>query len=537
MMHLLLVISALSLTGVISLYATEQSNAESFWQAAREGNLEKLQEYIENGGNIDMSDSNGRTALLIACRLIDPSHQQKYYDCITYLLQKNADPNLTDSHSRQTALAYADSASLRIILDADTARPRLTAYSLFLYLRNDIRFIHDFGIPSFTIVLNHAVSRGLIKDILTMRGSRDQLTLLEAAFYEEKDKDFAFFRALKSAGADINSTDENGYTILDNALEKTLLDEAKMKRVCDALKSCGAKLSEKKEREITEQEYQERKSKEATDRLNTNLSKATSVSDVEYLLKQGANPNTPKYMEMLLIRTGSWDDRDFIKIAIALIQSKTLTDENKQKWLTYAVEKSNIDIVQALLDANTDQNCCFAPYSKSLLECAFDNENTDIIKMLLSAQSKPKKEDIQSVFKLAESYSKLEIVKIFIDGSYILPSSPPNTGQTIDTHVLKPVPRPAQPSTKSTNIDQAKLFCYGGFTGTVLSVAAMLTVHKKYNVTLRELFSRLPTANEFESYNEFKEKIGNIKKARTWLASLGILGAMSTVVGVYGYQG
>jgi len=61
-----------------------------FRRAAEKGDVAKLESFLTQGAYLDMPDSSGRTALLLAV-------QNRHADIVNALLEKNADPNIPDN--------------------------------------------------------------------------------------------------------------------------------------------------------------------------------------------------------------------------------------------------------------------------------------------------------------------------------------------------------------------------------------------------------------------------------------------------------
>lgn len=76
--------------------------AESLWEAARQGDLEKVQQAVESGVNVDAVTHYGASALSFAA---DRGH----LEVIRYLLSKQADPNVKDTFYNATPITWASS--------------------------------------------------------------------------------------------------------------------------------------------------------------------------------------------------------------------------------------------------------------------------------------------------------------------------------------------------------------------------------------------------------------------------------------------
>ncbi len=111
----------------------ETLDPEVFWQAAREGSWEKVQQAIEAGQDVNAADSKGQTALLLAAfaghtktvrLLLDAGATIEHQDFLGHtalmaasssnnaatvrlLLKEGADPNVSDYGEGYTALMFA----------------------------------------------------------------------------------------------------------------------------------------------------------------------------------------------------------------------------------------------------------------------------------------------------------------------------------------------------------------------------------------------------------------------------------------------
>ena len=86
------------------------------------------------------------------------------------------------------------------------------------------------------------------------------------------------------------------------------------------------------------------------------------------------------------------------------------------------------------------------------------------------------------------------------------------------------------------NRGREKMIFAGGVGVLGTAIAALAIIPKKYKVSVREIFSPLPESDDFESVQDYRDKVATIKSARSWLAGLGVLGIISALIAGAGYR-
>lgn len=90
---------------------TQTPNAETLWEAARRGDLEKVKQAVESGVDVDAVTNYNASALSFAA---DRGH----LEVVQYLLAKQADPNVKDSFYNATPVTWASSGNRYDIMKA-----------------------------------------------------------------------------------------------------------------------------------------------------------------------------------------------------------------------------------------------------------------------------------------------------------------------------------------------------------------------------------------------------------------------------------
>ncbi len=73
---------------------------DSFWKAARNGDLEHVRAALESGFDVNVKTNYGATALFFAC-------DRGQVEVAKFLLEHDADPNIKDTFYNATPLAWA----------------------------------------------------------------------------------------------------------------------------------------------------------------------------------------------------------------------------------------------------------------------------------------------------------------------------------------------------------------------------------------------------------------------------------------------
>ena len=122
--------------------------------------LSAMDRLIEAGATVDTQDSEGHTALMIACR----SGKEELAE---YLLAKGANPNKTDPHKR-SSLFYAVEATKNEPPEVERARNSLVSLLLFYKAKKDWQ--DDQGLSASEFALQHG--RQDLHDMLTYPSER-----------------------------------------------------------------------------------------------------------------------------------------------------------------------------------------------------------------------------------------------------------------------------------------------------------------------------------------------------------------------------
>jgi len=89
--------------GAVGMYmhtrSRQKTTPKTIWQAAAQGNLASVKNFVQSGVALDSVDNEKRTPLIIAT-------QHKHLEVMNYFLQKKADVNMQDKEG-MTALMYA----------------------------------------------------------------------------------------------------------------------------------------------------------------------------------------------------------------------------------------------------------------------------------------------------------------------------------------------------------------------------------------------------------------------------------------------
>ncbi|MHC9537915.1 MAG: ankyrin repeat domain-containing protein [Vulcanimicrobiota bacterium] len=180
---------------------------KTFLEYAGIGDFQAVQLFLASGMNVNARNDKGRTALSLAA-------QENHFQAVDWLIKKNADINAEDCN-HVTVLTYAlspkgpDSAMLLIQNGADISGKN-----------NPILAAVDLG---YVDIVKLLVSKKVKLELDDDRGLR--WSPLRRAL-EHDNQEMA--RILISAGDDVNSRDNSGYTPLHKAAEKGYTEIARM---------------------------------------------------------------------------------------------------------------------------------------------------------------------------------------------------------------------------------------------------------------------------------------------------------------------
>jgi len=216
------------------------------WEAAKNGNIERINTLLKEGVDINAKDARGKTALMYAALF---SNTISSFETVKFLLENEANPNLQDKKG-WTALILSsrnstNSSSLetvRLLLEykADpnivdeekyTALIRasmntssdssLETVKLLLENGANINYITDTGISALNAACRFSNStssletvRLLLKNGTDPNLGKDSLPLISSAINTDNGSSLETIILLLENGADINKREKNGYTSL-----------------------------------------------------------------------------------------------------------------------------------------------------------------------------------------------------------------------------------------------------------------------------------------------------------------------------------
>jgi uncharacterized protein len=188
------------------LLVTEQTRGQQLIRAAEAGNLERVEQLLGLGANVEIQDKNGRTALLAAA-------YQNNLPIANLLVQAGADVNKQDN-TQQSAYLIA------------TSEGYLELLKLTLQVGADVHSKDSYNGTG----LIRAADRGhveIIQELLKTDIKIDHINnlgwtaLLEAIILGDGGaRHTEVVQLLVEAGADVNLTDSNGITPLAHARQR-----------------------------------------------------------------------------------------------------------------------------------------------------------------------------------------------------------------------------------------------------------------------------------------------------------------------------
>jgi len=161
-----------------NLFAGEN---DAFWDAARNGDTQKLAELLESGVDVNAKTRYGATALSYAA-------DRNHHEAVKFLLEKGADPNITDTFYRATPFLWSLSeGNLEIVTamiehGADLKAPNVLRWATFGENPDVIRLLLKKGATGGKSLLLGSISGGdsVIAEVVLSSEEFDAKDLSEA---------------------------------------------------------------------------------------------------------------------------------------------------------------------------------------------------------------------------------------------------------------------------------------------------------------------------------------------------------------------
>jgi len=222
----ILSVMVLSLSLLAAGQASSSSLNEQLITAAKSGDTAAVQQLLQQGANVNAKDNNGMTALLEAAYTGN-------VDIARLLVEKGA--NL-DAYNRDglTALLFAGRQGhigvVKLLLEngANTNVKDDNGYTALMFAAVN----GDVG------VLNLLIDKGAALEAKNTNGNTALMMSATAAHHIE------VVRALIKAGANVNTKDAQGYSVLwvtQNIIPEDAAEASRRKEFSDSLKQAGAR--------------------------------------------------------------------------------------------------------------------------------------------------------------------------------------------------------------------------------------------------------------------------------------------------------
>lgn len=253
--------------------------------AAKEGNIERVQELINEGVDLNMETDNGPTALMLAARYNNT-------EMVKILLKAGADLNIQQRKSGWTALMFAEN-NIEIIKLLIQARAKLDLYTVKGFTALILAIIHN---KVETVKL--LIQAGAKLDLYTVKG----FTALIAAIIHNK---IEIVRIILEAGADSNQKNLNKHlTPLMYASDRNNVE------IVNLLIQAGAEINSQNDDGWTALMF------------SVAGEKSGKIKTVRFLLEAGANPNIQNFKRgtVLMIASHNFDEDNSKEIINLLIE-------------------------------------------------------------------------------------------------------------------------------------------------------------------------------------------------------------------------
>ena len=449
--------------------------------ASKGGHEQVVQTLVSAGANPNIQDNTGYTALMIAC-------DTNSYSIVNYLLQTRANPDIQNNNG-DTAIIIAcrnnhsDIVKLLLQFNADpliTTRNDDTALTVSVYL-NSIEIVEmlldkqpenqklSLVVTSLTTACQYGHSRLIISLLMYLLDyftqDESQLFVLSAEGDHISTTSHIFdsivdinctvvnditplmiasscghaetVEVLLQAGANVNSTDNDGYSPLVYAItghkslqvikqllkagaqlnvfinDQSIVDKVReegREDICKLLEQCNVlNITEKEE----EQQLQ------LSSRLTIPIIEAArigNIEDVKLLLKEYADINIQKEDEWTALMLASQNGHTQV-VELLLKENADVNAQKEDGWtaLMIASNDGHTEVVELLLKDNADVNTQNEEGWTALM-IASQNGHTQVVELLLkkNADVNIQKEDEWTALMLASQNGHTQVVELLL---------------------------------------------------------------------------------------------------------------------------
>ena len=329
---------------------------KNFIEAAKTGQLKKVENFIEAGMSVDVKNDDGKTALMEAT-----SNNQK--EVIKLLISKGANINEKDKNGKTSILMACENGNseiIKLLVGKDTEE---------LITKLEIKFIPenfiDVSRKGQLKIVESFISAGMSVDVKDNLG---KTALMEATSNNQKE----VIKLLISKGANINEKDKNGKTPILLAYEKgnnEIIELLAGKENTELIKKLEIKFtpenfieaSQKGQLKIVESFIAAGMSVDVKDNLGkTALMEAASKGNeevIELLLNKGANVNEKdKEGDSALMRAARNGNLKVVKSFIEKGASIDEKDNCERTALIWAAYTSNLVVAEFLIQKGANIN-------------------------------------------------------------------------------------------------------------------------------------------------------------------------------------